>query len=286
MKTLRISAVLLSGAIATVAIANESAQETPPPVTTALEINNQWSVRISNSLKLPSPLFVTLRKSENHWEIDGIYDKPPKITKTQNLELFMATRDFQQWTNALIDMRGDCDKFEVKESDEHSVCTSTLAEKKTGLAIAGLFFGGSGKIPTAYTDDKVKAAINSIRPQQAIAMMTAFEEGAASAKKQAQAKAQADAAVKEQERRQLESASFNARKSAPVGAKDWCEQTVKQVGIAIQIEQTYTCQNYGVVTEGMLRSEGWAITNKKEREVGYPPRLVTVYDLAIEKVPR
>lgn len=262
-----------------------SADSTPEPSSSTarvLEVNNKWDVTISNNLKFNAPLYVTLKNAVDHWEIVGLFESPPKLTRSQDLELFIATRDFQQWTNFYNDMRTDCDKFEVRESEHHSVCTSSLAEKKTGLAIAKLFFGGNGNIPFAYTDGKVKAAINSIRPQQAAEMLTAFEQGSLNSQEQAHV----IAAKQQQEHRQLEETQVAARKSAPIGAKDWCEQTVKYFGRLMQIEQTYTCQNYGVVTEDNLRSEGWAIVIKKERKIGYAPLIETVHDIAIEKVPR
>jgi hypothetical protein len=259
----------------------DPASETPD-ASGPLEVNNQWSVNIANSVKFESPLYVTLKRAGNHWDIDGLYNVPPKLRRSQDLELFMATRDFQQWTNFYTNMRTDCDKFEVLESDFHSVCTSGLAEKKTGLGIVGAFFNGGGKIPFAYANDKVRAAINSIRPEQATEILTAFEQGTLTAQRQSQTRV----ANQQAESRQAEAAQAAARRAAPMGAKDWCEQTVKQSGIFVQVESTYTCQNYGVVSEEGLRNEGWAITTKRERKVGYAPQMITVYDISIEKVPR
>jgi hypothetical protein len=247
-----------------------------------LEVNNRWSVTISNSMKLNAPLYVTLKRAGNHWDIVELFDAPPKLKRSQDLELFMATRDFQQWTNFYMDMRTDCDKFEVRESDFHSVCTSSFTEKKAGMAVVGLFFGGSGKVAFAYTNDRVKAAINSIRPQQAVEILTTWEQRTLNSQKQVQV----TAARQQTERHQSEEALVAARKTAPIGAKDWCEQTVKYLGMVMQVEQTYTCKNYGVLNEDNLRNEGWSIINKQARQVGYVPQTVTVYDISIEKVPR
>lgn len=145
-------------------------------VSRPLDVNNQWRVNIGNGFKIgPEWFYVTIMRVDNHWEIQGIYDQAPNLDKSLPLELFAATRDLQQWTNAYLEMRTDCNKFEVRESDKHSVCSSSLAEEKTGLGIAGLFFGGSGKTPFAYTNEKVSAAIKSIPTQQALAKLNEFE---------------------------------------------------------------------------------------------------------------
>jgi hypothetical protein len=188
-----IGALQSSGALKQLAdltkTSSPSDDEPHPPQTAAatptntLEVNNHWSVIISNSTDLNAPLYVTLKQVGNYWEIDGLFDTPQKLPRSRKLELFMATRDFQKWTNYYVDMRTDCEKFEVKEDNFHSVCTSSLAENKTMMAKAKLLFGGSGKVPFAYTDSKVKAAINSIRPQQAQEMLTKYETGALSARK-------------------------------------------------------------------------------------------------------
>jgi len=144
-----------------------------------LEANNNWSVTINNELKLDAPLYVTIKQLGNHWAIDHIYSTPPQLKRSVPVELFMATRDLQQWANAYRDMRTDCDKFEVRESEYQSVCTSRLAAQKPGLGILGLFLNSrsSGRTPFAYTDAMVSAAIHSIRPQEAAASLSAFEQG-------------------------------------------------------------------------------------------------------------
>ncbi|NMV37868.1 hypothetical protein [Ralstonia insidiosa] len=81
-----------------------------------------------------------------------------------------------------------------------------------------------------------------------------------------------------------------ARKAAKAGVKDWCEKIVlrQQDGI-LAIPGTYQCHTYGVVSEVLLRNEGWAITNKQARSVEYgivSREVLTVYDIAIEKMPR
>jgi len=258
--------------------AEKTTVEAAPLSVKSLESNNKWDVSISNRTKFGSPLYVTLRQSESHWEIDRLFNTPPKIKRSQDIELFMATRDFQQWTNFYSDVRTDCDSFEERESDFHSVCTSSLADKRTGVAVVGLLFGGNGKAQFSYVDDKVKSAINSIRPHQAMEVLAAFEQNSLAA--------QNHAVNPKVERLQLENAQIVARQSAPIGAKDWCEQTVKYFGAVMQVEQNFTCQNYGVVSEDDLRNEGWAITNKMERKVGFSPQLITVHDIAIEKSPR
>ena len=91
-------------------------------------------------------------------------------------------------------------------------------------------------------------------------------------------------AVKLQALAQRNDTESAKRKAAPNGAKDWCEQTVETFGNgAFAVAQTYTCQNYGVVDEGILRNEGWAITSKQARQIGHVRQRVTVHDIAIEK---
>ena len=142
------------------------------------EHNNDWAVEISNRPEVKSPLFVTLKQVGEHWEIDGLFTSPPKIPRNQKLELFMVTRDFQRWSNAYVDRVINCDTFEAREADFHSVCTSALSEKQSaGSAAVGMLFGGSGSRPIVYNREKVAAAIHSIRVEQATTMLTAFEQG-------------------------------------------------------------------------------------------------------------
>ncbi|WP_040327791.1 hypothetical protein [Acidovorax delafieldii] len=101
----------------------------------------------------------------------------------------------------------------------------------------------------------------------------------------AQQKLDFELAQKRVEQNKAAEEQFIARKTAPVGAKDWCEQNVKYFDMGMQIDATYTCNTYGVVDEVILRNEGWAIISKQSRKVGYSPQLLTMYDIAIEKVP-
>ena len=141
-------------------------------------------------------------------------------------------------------------------------------------------------MPFGYTDAKVKAAINSIRPQDAAVILTAFEQKNVDSERQQKAAAQTQQAAKRQALVQRNEAESVKRKVAPLGAKDWCEQTVETFANgAIGVAQTYTCQNYGVVDEDILRNEGWAITRKQARQIGHIRQPVTVHDIAIEKAP-
>ncbi len=142
------------------------------------EKNNNWTVEITNRPKLTAPAFVTLRFVGARWEIAGIYDRPPMIPRSQQLEVFVATRDLQQWGNFYTNRVTNCDSFEAKEADFHSVCTSALSESQSaGSAALGLFFGGNAKRPVSYNAQRVTAAVQSIAVEQAAAMLTEFEKG-------------------------------------------------------------------------------------------------------------
>ena len=160
---------------------SSNAQTIVPPTTKSadevLDVNNKWQVRIRNSLNIDSSwVFISLKKIENHWEIHKISEKFQVIDKSIPLEQFAATKDLQEWTNAHFESRIDCNTFEEKQSDNHSVCSSSLAEKKVGLTFVKLlFFGGSGKTQFSYTDSKVQAAINSIPIEQALSKLKDFE---------------------------------------------------------------------------------------------------------------
>ena len=146
--------------------------------TESLEKNNSWSVKISNKPDFVNPIYVALKKVDNHWEIDGIFALPPQISRSQQLELFMSTRDLQRWGNAYTDSVINCDSFEIKEADFSSVCTSSLSEKRSAKSAAlGMLFGGNGSQPIVYSKEKVTAAIQSIPPRQAREKLTAFEQG-------------------------------------------------------------------------------------------------------------
>ncbi|MDN2716863.1 hypothetical protein [Janthinobacterium sp. SUN120] len=268
---------------------NGDVGKTPVPKSgTAPEVNNNWSVTIRNDEPLDSPFYVAIRQAGNHWDIDQFYTSPPKLKRTEPVELFVATRDLQHWKNAYADLRTDCENFEVRESEYHSVCTSVFAEKKMAIGVLRILFNknSGGLTPFGYTDSKVKAAINSIRPQDAAIMLAAFEQGNTDSQQQEKAVMQTQQAAKRQALAQRNDAEWAKRKAAPSGAKDWCEQTVETFSNgAFGVAQTYTCQNYGVVDEGILRNEGWAITHKQARQIGHMRQRVTVYDISIEKTP-
>ena len=255
---------------------------------TALEVNNNWSVTIRNDERIVSSFYVTIRQTGNHWEIDQFYISPPKLKRTNSVELFVASRDLQSWKNAYADLRTDCENFEVRESEYHSVCTSVFAEKKTAIGVLRILFNknSGGLTPFGYTDSKVKAAINSIRPQDAATLLAAFEQANMDSQQQEKVAMQTRQAAKLQALAQRNDTESAKRKAAPNGAKDWCEQTVETFGNgAFGVAQTYTCQNYGLVDEGILRNEGWEITRKQARQIGHMRQRVTVYDIAIEKAP-
>lgn len=143
-----------------------------------LEKNNNWTVQISNKPNIVNPIFITLKKVQNHWEIDGIYPRPPQIPRSQQLELFMATKDLQHWGNVYTNSVINCDSFEIKEADFSSICTSSLSEKRSARAAAlGMLFGGNGSQPTVYNQELVTATIQSIPTKQALQKLTAFEQG-------------------------------------------------------------------------------------------------------------
>lgn len=158
------------------------AAELPSPpaseVKDRLEVNNSWSVEISNKNSIQSPVFITLRPVGNHWEISGIFKSAQKIPKSEQLEAFLASSDLQYWSNYYTNAISNCESFEMREYELHSVCSSSLSEQRSlTTAIVGMFFGGSGKQPIIYNKDKVAAVINSIRVEQAEKMLKAFESG-------------------------------------------------------------------------------------------------------------
>lgn len=152
----------------------------PAAVEQPLEVNNQWQVTVSNTAQRPAnPLYITLKNEGAYWSIVDIAESKPNIAKSEPLELFMASRDLQHWFNAHVDQIGNCNGADVRHYEFHTVCSSTLAEKKLGMGILKALIGASsGQIPFAYTDSKVKAAINSIRPQQAQLALDEFEKAA------------------------------------------------------------------------------------------------------------
>lgn len=140
-----------------------------------LEKNNNWQVRISNSQKVQMPVFITLKSAGNHWEVAGIFASPPQIDTDSDLELFKVSRDLQLWANYYLDVREDCNRFEVKESKEKSVCTSQLAGRNASFGLARVILGSGNTTPVAYKDALVEAVIHSIRPAQAEKMLNEFE---------------------------------------------------------------------------------------------------------------
>lgn len=145
------------------------------------EKNNNWTVEFSNTLRIASPLFATLKLVDHRWEIIGLYNTPPEIPRTEKIELFITTRDLQRWSNFYINTVANCDSFEAKQADFHTVCTSALSEKQSARSAAlGILFGGDSTRPVSYNKRKVTAAIQSIRIEQASEALSAFENGSIS----------------------------------------------------------------------------------------------------------
>lgn len=157
---------------ASMAFSAEQSQSQSP----ALEANNKWHV--FEAKKIPSPLFVILEQLNTHWEIKRIYESPPAIPRDDSAELFVASRDLQYWEAYGPQLMTGCDSFEAQEYPYKNVCTSVFAEQKTGRAALGALFYklSTNGVPTGYNAEKVTAAIRSIRPEQAQAILTAFEK--------------------------------------------------------------------------------------------------------------
>lgn len=176
MAKLRILHALSSVAAATVLATSAStvAAEGSP----AWERNNNWTVEITNRPNFTTGyMFVTLQLVGSRWEIAGIYEQVPNIPRSQPLELFVVSNDLQRWGNVYINSVRNCDAFEVKEANFHSVCTSALSEKQsTGAAVVGLFFGGNANRPASYNLERVTAAVQSISIAQATAALSVFEK--------------------------------------------------------------------------------------------------------------
>lgn len=251
----------------------------------ALEKNNEWKVVISNKKtdRPPELIYASVVDQGSYWAVKEFTSTAPRIPKTEPIELFATTPDLQVWFNVYDDMVGYCDSIEVKTFEFHTVCSSSLADKKIGAALLGALLGlGNGKIGFGYTDSKVEEVIRSIRPQEAQQKLLDFEKGLIAKKEEAQRQErEADA----ENERKLQ-AMVELRRKAPIGAKDWCEQVVKRVGPGLQVESNYECQVYGVITEDILREEGWAIINKTSKDIGYKMMPIIVQALSIEKVPR
>ncbi|WP_146010077.1 hypothetical protein [Burkholderia sp. WAC0059] len=144
-----------------------------------LEVNNAWGVLDHYIRDTASPvLFVVLKRDGAHWDIDTISDRAVDLRKTDDREMFVATPDLQHWSSAYQLMVNNCDSFEMKEDDYKSICTSQFSEKKIGRAIFATVIGsGRGGVGVSYNTDEVAAAIHSIRPDQAQAKLTAYEQG-------------------------------------------------------------------------------------------------------------
>ena len=104
-----------------------------------LKKNNSWNVKIDNGKSINGYIYATIVKKNDNWEIDNFYEKKPDVTKSSKLELFATTPDLFYWTNVSSDMVKDCDH---DNSKYYTVCSSSFADKKTGAAVLGVFFGG------------------------------------------------------------------------------------------------------------------------------------------------
>lgn len=175
MAKLRVLQALSS--LAAAAVLATSASVAAADGAPAWERNNNWTVEITNRPQFTTGYyFVTLQLVGPRWEITGIYERVPDIPRSQPVELFVVSKDLQRWGNVYVNSIGNCDSFEVKEADFHSVCTSALSEKQSaGAAAVGLFFGGGAKRPVSYNIQLVTAAVQSISVTQATAALSAFE---------------------------------------------------------------------------------------------------------------
>lgn len=249
----------------------------------ALQKNNEWVVRIDNKRRLDGHIFATIKKSGDRWEIDSFYTKAPDVTKASGLELFAATPDLRYWTNFHTDMVSGCDNDKSKYL---TICSSSFADRKTGRALAAIFFGGEGKIATGYVDDKVAEAIHSIPPEQANAKLSQWKERVLAQQQVDKEKK----ALENEAKKQAENTARQMRADARIGTREWCEQDVTYfnipgaLGPGIQVRQSYRCFTFGTVDESILRTEGWTITSKQSKNIGTAPQVVMINDIQIEKV--
>lgn len=147
------------------------------PSTLGLDRNNSWYVEVPGKALIETPVFVTVRQVGQHWEIEEMFETPPLVLRSQKVELFVATRDLQRWSNFFNNAVANCDSIEAREDEFHSVCTSELSERKpVSTAMLGMLLGGNGKRPVVYNREKVAAAINSIPVEQATAALLKFEK--------------------------------------------------------------------------------------------------------------
>lgn len=255
---------------------------------------NDWIVKIDNSPMQKDYIYVAIKNVGDHWEIDSISNNIIKPLKSSGLEVFAASYNLRYWRNLFTDMISGCDEIKITT---YSVCSSVLADKKTGAALLGIFFGGTGDIKTGYINTKVEEAINSIPLEHAMDKLKEYKSNEAielNLKKQKQAeldakkaeleaKKIADAKKEEEYRKQM-------RTDARIGTRDWCEQIVIDYGVGLEIDMnpTYKCFSFGVVNEDILRNEGWTITNKQEKKASDDPRysrlVHKVFNISIEKI--
>lgn len=176
MATLRVLQALSS--LAAVAVLVTSASVAAAEDLPAWERNNNWTVEITNRPQFATGYyFVTLQLVGSRWEIAGIYERVPDIPRSQPVELFVVSKDLQRWGNVYVNSIGNCDSFEVKEADFHSVCTSALNRKQsTAAAVVGTFFGGGATRPVSYNVQLVTAAVQSISIAQATTALAVFEK--------------------------------------------------------------------------------------------------------------
>lgn len=171
-----LSAAVMSAAVLFANFPAFCAEPSPESLSPILEVNNAWHV--FETRNIDSPLFVTIKQVDAHWEITGIHESPPQIPRNDSTELFTASRDLQQWGAYGPQSMTACDSFEAREYPYKTVCSSVFSERKTGRAALGilLYKLGTNGVPVGYDSDKVTAAIRSIRPAQAEAILTAFEK--------------------------------------------------------------------------------------------------------------
>ena len=270
------------------AAGDEQSTGANPIVEKKLLVNNDWKVEIKSDPQARAYVYVTLREVGDHWEIESLSEKKIDVLKASKLELFAVHPSLTHWVNVERDMVRDCAAFKSKY---YSVCSSSLASEKTGLSVVGVLLGGSGSFMTGYVDEKVRAAINSIPPEQAKAKMKAFIDDFAENQRKIDEQKEIAAKEKQAAASKLLAEAKQMRSAARVGARDWCEQEViyfdpipGTFARPMQVSQSYKCFTFGVVDEAVLRAEGWTITNKQPKTVGTPPQLITVYDIGIEKI--
>lgn len=115
-------------------------------------------------------------QNENRWTLEALGQiSDIKVEKASDLEPFVVSADFQNWSNYYQDNIGNCDSFNVQDSPYKSVCFSRLAGKNNTKAMIGLLFGGSGQAGQRYDTELVEQAINSIDPADVASKLDEFE---------------------------------------------------------------------------------------------------------------